>query len=234
MVYNSLTDVPRNLKEGIDWLIALRGTDPDNNLGAMGALIYDFLLDKPVGKTEVPALEKVKLVSKEFVAQPEIRNLRFAKKLLKRYEVPMDRELDSFARSAGFYIDSDYKNVVKTRGDTHEDIATDLATVVDGCEAFLNHIKIPEQYESAYSSKATWDASCTKDPEACALVLVYNLEKPDDKVREHLADVIKAVGYGEPGCRSSMSGPDVLKALESVNLHVLISIRELAAFWAFY
>ncbi|GBE62322.1 hypothetical protein, conserved [Babesia ovata] len=81
-VYNSLTEAPRNFKECIDWLIALKGTDPENNFEAMGAALHKFLADKPVGKMELPALEKIKSISKEFLESPGLKNEPFVKRML--------------------------------------------------------------------------------------------------------------------------------------------------------
>ncbi|CDR95427.1 hypothetical protein BBBOND_0205850 [Babesia bigemina] len=43
MVYTSLTEVPHNLKEGIDWLVALKGTYGENNLKTIVGAIQKFL-----------------------------------------------------------------------------------------------------------------------------------------------------------------------------------------------
>ncbi|GBE61019.1 hypothetical protein, conserved [Babesia ovata] len=253
MAYTSLTDVPRNLKEGIDWLIALKGADAEKNLKAMGSAVYDLLADKPVGFTEVPALENVKRISKEFLEKPELKNQRSAKKLLKRYRAPMVKNLERFARYAGFNLESDYKNIIETRGVKPEDVVEDLFVAVYGCEKFLEKIKCPDKYESSYSSEATWESSCAQDPEACAAVLVgiapmlyigiRSLQDasrtaiwkgPSENAKKRLVDVLKAVGYEEPQRCAGLSGSDVLKALEAIDLHVLITIYEFAGFWAFY
>ncbi|GBE60409.1 hypothetical protein, conserved [Babesia ovata] len=251
MVYDSLAEAPRNLKECIDWLIALKGVDPENNLLPVGAALYDLLADMPVGFTEVPALEKVKLVSKKFLEKPELKDQPLVKGLLDRFANPMSKT-GSFARRGKTLIQSEYENVIQTRDAKPETIAKNLGKVVYACEGFLRSIKVSGQYTSAYSSEATWEASCAKDPEACAVVLVgiapmlytglhalrIASKAATNKflfdAKHGLGDVVKAVGYEEPGCRASMSGSDVLKALEGVDKRVLETIYDLAGFWAFY
>ncbi|GBE61309.1 hypothetical protein, conserved [Babesia ovata] len=173
MVYTSLTEAPHNLKEGIDWLMALRGKDGEKNLAAMGAALYDFFEDKPVGKMELPALEKIKSISKEFMENPALNYMWPANELLRRFRAPMSKKGPICLGSCfGATLESDYKNVVKTKNLTVETIAKKLGKVVDGCEKFLEKIKSPDGYKPSYNSEATWDASCAKDPEACAVVLV--------------------------------------------------------------
>ncbi|GBE61814.1 hypothetical protein, conserved [Babesia ovata] len=46
-VYTSLAEPPRNVRQCMDWLIALKGKDPEKNLKALGEAVYDFLADKP-------------------------------------------------------------------------------------------------------------------------------------------------------------------------------------------
>ncbi|GBE63091.1 hypothetical protein, conserved [Babesia ovata] len=254
MVYKSLTDVPHNLKEGIDWLVALRGADAEKNLAAMGAAVYKFLADKPVGKMEHQALEKIKLISKEFLEKPELKEMWPANELLRRFKGPMSKKRPGCLASCfGSTLESDYKNVVQTKGLTAETIAKKLGKVVNGCEKFLEKIKSPDEYKSSYSSEATWEASCAKDPEACAVVLVgiapmlYTglrcLRKASydatlagvPYVRcTMLGCVLKAVGYERSECCAKISGSYVFKALGNVKFQMLVTLYDLAGFWAFY
>ncbi|GBE62627.1 hypothetical protein, conserved [Babesia ovata] len=250
MVYNSLTEAPHNLKEGIDWLMALKGTDAEKNLAALGDALHKFLVDKPVGKMEVPALEDIKKSTKEFMGQ-KVNGYPFAKKLLGRFSKPMDKSIRS--NFFGTADESDYKNVVKTRGVKPEDITKSVSEVVHGCEKFLNGIKPAKQYNSAYSSEATWEASCAKDPEACAVVFVgiapmlytglrslrfashaacFNWVPFSKKT--NLGSVLEALGYKEAERRANMSGSYVFKALENVKFQMLVTLYDLAGFWAFY
>ncbi|GBE58700.1 hypothetical protein, conserved [Babesia ovata] len=253
MVYNSLTEIPRNLKEGIDWLVALRGTGDEDNLKAMGTALYRFMLSKPLGKMELPALEKVKRFSKYFLRKPELEGYPFVKEMLKRYNAPMDKNPKKIGNVIKGIEESDYKNVVKARDTKPEAIARNLGKVVDAYEKFLDDIKIPDQYESAYSSEATWGTSCSEDPEACVVVLVgiapmlyagvsalQNAGKasskygPGSPADERVGVVVKAAGFDEPACRSSVNGSELRKALGSVDKRVLDILYDLAGFWAFY
>ncbi|GBE62090.1 hypothetical protein, conserved [Babesia ovata] len=254
MVYDSLTEAPRNLKEGIDWLMALRGKDGEKNLAAMGAAVYKFLADKPVGFMEVPALDELKSISKKFMEKKELRDLPFVRKLLGKFAWKVSKRVSSFHKKFGSIAESDWENVIETRGVKPEDIAADLAKAVYGCARFLAHIKNPDKYESAYSSNATWDASCAKDPEACAVVLVgvapmlytglrslkdtsldiVNRHRPSKCAEFRLGCLIKAVGYEEPGCRTSVSGSVIFKAFGAINRRILTIFYDLAGFWAFY
>ncbi|GBE61122.1 hypothetical protein, conserved [Babesia ovata] len=254
MVYNSLTEAPHNLKEGIDWLIALKGTDAAKNLAAIGDAIHKFLVDKPVGFTDVPAIENFKLISKEFMEKPALRVQPFVKLLLERFSKPLDENPGVIAKAFSLVPKSDYQNVVQTRGVKPEAIAKNLGKVVDGCEKFLEKMKISDHYNSAYSSGATWDASCAKDPEACAVVLVgiapmlyTGLSSLRVACNEEaltyarltnksssLGEVLEAVGCKEPECRADMSTSGVTWALRGVNREILNIIYDLAGFWAFY
>ncbi|GBE61205.1 hypothetical protein, conserved [Babesia ovata] len=253
MVYNSLTDIPRNLKEGIDWLIALKGDDAKENLAAMGDAIHKFLADKPVGKMELPALEKVKSISKEFLEKPELKCRWPIKNMLEKLYKPMNKNISGCAKFFRNVDESDYKNVLKARGVKPEDISKDLRKVVHGTETFLDDIKNPDQYKSAYSSEATWEASCAKDPEACAVVLVgiapmlfgglraLREASHDEshifsrsKNKGVVGSVLEALGYNVAERRPNMSGSYVFKAVENVKLKMLITLYDLAGLWAFY
>ncbi|GBE60570.1 hypothetical protein, conserved [Babesia ovata] len=253
MVYNSLTEAPRNLKEGIDWFMALRGTDAEKNYRAMGAALYDFFEDKPVGKMELPALEKIKSISKEFMEQPELKDRSYVKDLLGRYTKPMTRIWYPIVRSHVKTVKSNYRNFVKYKRLTPEDMAARVSRVGSSCEGFLKGIKAPDLYKSAYSSEASWEASCAKDPEACAIVLVgiapmlhtgitslWDASNPPlfgcgtHKVEEQLRKVLKALGYVESECCTSLSRFNVRQALLNMHHYVLDTIYDFAAYWAFY
>ncbi|GBE58740.1 hypothetical protein, conserved [Babesia ovata] len=253
MVFNSLTDAPRNLKEGIDWLMALRGTDAEKNLASMGAALYDFLVDKPVGFTEVSALENVKTISKEFLERPELREMWPASELLGRFNNPVKTQNIDHLKYPFPINDSDYANIVRARSAVPEKIAKDLGKIVDGCETFLDDIVLPEQYVSAYSPEATWDASCAKDPRACAAIFVgvapmlyaglyylrrtsnpANLKRELSKEGKRPREFLKAVGYKELECHAGMTGSDIRNALRGLSLPILDTIYDFAGFWAFY
>ncbi|GBE62655.1 hypothetical protein, conserved [Babesia ovata] len=253
MVYNSLTDFPHNLKEGIDWLIALRGKDGKKNLAAMGAAVYKFLSNKPVAWKQLPALKEMKRISKKFVQQEELKDLWPANELLERYEPPVNPNLDKEVHISRDIYESDYKRVIEARGVTAETMANKLGKIVRGTEKFLKDIQIPHQYESAYSSEATWDASCAKNPEDCAAVFVGSTSMlyagvlflldasrsaaatwADEDAEMRFRDVLKAVGYDESVCRDGISGSDTLKALRSMNTDVLDIFCDFATFWTTY
>ncbi|GBE58887.1 hypothetical protein, conserved [Babesia ovata] len=254
MAYTSLTEAPHNLKEGIDWLIALRGTDAEKNLKALGEALYKFLADKPIGKKELPALEEVKRISKEFINSPALNYIWPANELLRRFNKPLSKEHPGFFASCfGGRLESDYANVVQTKNLTAETIAKKLGKVLNGCEKFLEKIKSPDEYKSSYSPEATWEASCSKNPEACAVVLVgiapmlytglrcLRKASHDEILRgvtfaacSSLASVLKAVGYERSECCAKISGSYVLKAVDNVKFQMLVTLYDLAGFWAFY
>ncbi|CDR95892.1 hypothetical protein BBBOND_0210450 [Babesia bigemina] len=253
MVYHSLTEAPHNLKEAVDWLVALKGTDAEKNLRAIGAAVHKFLADKPVGKMDVPAVEEVKLISKKFLEKLEFTVMWPTSVLLEKFKRPMNKNPGFFVKAFGFVDKSDYKNAVEAKGLTAEAIAENLGTVVYGCEKFLGEIKTPATYNSAYSSKATWDASCAKDPEACAVVFVgiapmlwaglhslrqTILDEPHRYmsygVKSSLSDVLKALGYDDDDCLPGVNRPDVGKALSGLKPRIFEFIYDLCGFWAFY
>ncbi|CDR95497.1 hypothetical protein BBBOND_0206550 [Babesia bigemina] len=252
MVYTSLTEVPRNLKEGIDWLLAVKGDDAEKNLKAMSTAIHFFLRSQPTGSTKLPALEKVKYASELFLRRQEFRDKPLVKELLKRFAGTKTKNPTKLAAILENVEECDYKNVVQAFGLTPKNITKKLGRFVGGAEKFLDDLKIPGQYESAYSSEATWDSSCAKDPEACAVVFVGIApmlyaglrslkeeggpapvgEAPNEEKR-NVADALKAVGYGE-GCRGGLSRLDLQKTTNPVDSQALDVIFDLAGFWAFY
>ncbi|GBE62439.1 hypothetical protein, conserved [Babesia ovata] len=252
-VYTSLTEAPQNLKEAIDWLIALKGTDPEKNLKAMGAAIHKFLVDKPVGYTKVPALEELKRISKRFLEHPNLKNLRTVKAMLKRYKAPMNKNPGFFYRHSGIVAESDYKNAVQARGLTAMMTAHKLGTLVYASEEFLRCIKNPDQYVSAYSPEATWDASCEQDPEACALIFVGIAPMLYAGLRslwiagnvstwkwlktiapKKIGKLFLAFGYVRPECRPRIGTADVYLASRVMHKDILETIYDLSGFWAFY
>ncbi|CDR95179.1 hypothetical protein BBBOND_0203360 [Babesia bigemina] len=252
MVYTSLTEAPHNLKEGIDWLMAVKGDDAGHNLAAMGAAIHKFLVDKPVGYTEVAALEKVKRISKEFLQQEEVTKVPYVNKLLEKFDKPVNKNPDWIART--FTLEAcDYKNVVKTGGVEPKEISQDVADIVGACEKFLGNIKASDHYESAYSSEATWEASCSKKPEDCAAVFVGIAPMVNAGIRSlrfashseaynwlpfiktvNLRNVLKALGYDESDSRYKLGAKVVFKALQGVSYRMLQTLYELSGYWAFY
>ncbi|GBE61243.1 hypothetical protein, conserved [Babesia ovata] len=253
MVYHSLTEAPHNLKECIDWLMALKGTDPENNFKAMGDAVYKFLADKPVGLTVLPALENIKLISKEFMEKPELKDEWCVDRVLGKFKEPMDKNPNVFSKFFGTVGESDYENVVQTQGVDPEAMAAKVAQVVDNCETFLGDIKDPDHYAPAYSSSATWDISCSSDPEACAVVLVgispmlYTgllslmeasivacFKWPPFSADKPMGEVLKAVGYVEPECRADMKALHVLRAFKALDEEMFAALYDLAGFWAFY
>ncbi|CDR97708.1 hypothetical protein BBBOND_0402000 [Babesia bigemina] len=253
MVYTSLTEAPHNLKDGIDWLIALRGTDAEANLKAMGAAIHKLLADKPVGYTEVPGLEAVKQISKEFMEKPELKYHWCVERLLKRFNKPMGKAPSLLEKWFGIIAESDYANVVQNHGFDRQAMSDKLAQVVDSCDKFLNEMKDPDHYTSAYGSDATWAKSCAKDPEACAVILVgvapmlytglrslwdvsfFAAKKiPPFNSKRRLLDMLKAVGYGEPVCPAGIGASDVRKAFNLMEVDIFTTLYDLGGFWAFY
>ncbi|CDR97587.1 hypothetical protein BBBOND_0400790 [Babesia bigemina] len=253
MVYNSLTEAPQNLKEAIDWLMALKGDDAKINVAALGAALFSFLADKTVDKMETPALEEVKHVTKKFLDQPELRNQWFVGGLVKRYNDLINKSPGGLAKYFRVVDESD-ENVVKGKGITAGAIVENLGKVVHGTEIFLDDIKSPGEYESAYSSEATWSKSCTQKPEDCAAVFVGIAPMlyagvrslhyasiadtlnwaPSTEQELSLRKILKALGYVEPECRAGMGGFDVAKALRGLYLRTLITLCDFTGFWAFY
>ncbi|GBE59049.1 hypothetical protein, conserved [Babesia ovata] len=253
MVYNSLIDAPRNLKEGIDWLIALKGTNAAKSLTAMGAAIHKFLADKPAGFTEVPALEKIKSISKKFLEQDGMKYEWCVERLLGRFKEPMKKQPSLFDKWFGIIAESDYENVVQKHGVDTGAMTANLTQVVDNCEKFLGGIKDADQYKSAYSSEATWEASCAKNPEACAVVLVgvapilytglrslwaatesATKRWPPYYAKQRLANILQASGYVEPEFYGSVSGSDLLNVFKGMDVEIFTTLYDFAGYWAFY
>ncbi|CDR96139.1 hypothetical protein BBBOND_0300440 [Babesia bigemina] len=251
MVHHSLTEVPRSFKEAVDWLMALRDIDGEKSLRAIGDAVYKFLANKPVGKMEVPALEEVKRISQQFLEEPELKENSYVKELLNRYKTPMNKTDNMWWKSFRAFNGSNYSNFIKTGGLNAEKIARNVDHVTYGCAFLLDNIKRHDQYKSAYTPEATWETSCTKDPEACAVILVgiapmlyvglnalwdaMNgvIWHSNDNTRERLVDVLKALGYVEPECQIRNT-PYVFRGLRHVDRDMLEKLYDLSGFWAFY
>ncbi|CDR93794.1 hypothetical protein BBBOND_0101230 [Babesia bigemina] len=253
MVYTSLTAIPRNVKEGIDWLVALKGDDPAKNLKAISEAVYNFLADKPVGKLDLPALEKAKLISKGFLRRQVLNDQPFVKELLGKFNGSIHKEYYKYLSFVYDIAESEYENIIESRGETAETVEDNITKVVHATEMFLDDVKNSDKYTSAYTPEATWNASCSKDPEVCAMVFVgiapmlYTglrflkdtctsaiLEGERSMGEKRLGSVLEALGYNEQLRRSKMGGSDLNKALSGVDKDVLDIIYDFAGFWAFY
>ncbi|GBE60485.1 hypothetical protein, conserved [Babesia ovata] len=148
MVYTSLTTAPDNLKEAIDWLMAVKGTDPVHNLMALGVAVHQVLSEHPVGFKMYPSIENIKLFTKRFLEQEALKDQSFVKKLLERFNKRMKKEPSPIATFFGLAHQSDYENVVQTKGRGPYDITRDVRRIVDGCEDFLNSVKSTDKYRS--------------------------------------------------------------------------------------
>ncbi|CDR96361.1 hypothetical protein BBBOND_0302650 [Babesia bigemina] len=238
MAHNSLTDAPRNFREGIDWLLALKGTDAEDNLKALGTALYDFLSKPHPGSTQIQSLENVKNASKTFMADQEFKDQ-------KPIQNTLGMLIGTVKRTPGEFTNS--KRL------TAETIAEKLSNVADACDQFLDDIKDHNQYNSAYGAEATWDASCAKDPEACAVVLVgmapmlyagiQSLRKMSNRGMwldqnyvecKRVRALVKAFGYDRLEVRSLMTDSYVSWALRSINKKTLATLKDLAGICAFY
>ncbi|CDR95633.1 hypothetical protein BBBOND_0207870 [Babesia bigemina] len=250
MVYNSLTDVPRDFREGIDWLVALKRTGFESNLKAISDAVFNFLAHKPAGACQLPAFQQVKLNVKKFLGQEGLKDRRIVKPMLERFNRPKNQKSDFFARFFQSVGENGGRQIENNWGITGENILTKLAKSVDGCNTFLRNINVPAQYKSAYSSKATWDASCSTKPEDCAAIFVgitpmlyaglmslwdatdeSAFRLTPDKARKELEDILNAMRYVNPDCRSSLSRLEVVNALRGIGIDELGTLGTLAEFW---
>ncbi|CDR97811.1 hypothetical protein BBBOND_0402990 [Babesia bigemina] len=249
MVYNSLTNVPRNFKEAIDWLVAVRGDDAKSNVAALCAALFSSLADKTVDKMEMPALEEVKHVTKTFLDQPELANQWFVGGLVKRYNDLINTSPGGLAKYFRVVDESD-KNVVKGKGITAGAIVENLDKVVHGTEIFLDDIKSPGEYESAHSPEAAWSKSCTQKAEDSAAVFVgiapmlrasmsslelasflTKLRLPPFITYKRMQQLIQALGYVKPERRTGMTASYVGRALGGFRYETTNFIFDLAGFW---
>ncbi|GBE60894.1 hypothetical protein, conserved [Babesia ovata] len=258
MAYNSLTEPPRNLKEGVDWLMALKGTDAEKNLKAFGAAVHKFLADKPVGLMKVPAIENVKPITKAFIGQEELKSQPFATKLFEKFNGPVKKEKPGFFGKLKqyyntSYIESDYSNIIEFKDADAETVTNALHQLTSFCEQLLEDAKIADKYESAYSGKATWAKSCSKKPENCAALFVgiapmlYTglrtlretcqsafQDWEESYAEKRVGEVMQALGYKEPECRATLSTLDISSVWADVPIRVLGLLYDLSGFWAFY
>ncbi|CDR94452.1 hypothetical protein BBBOND_0107500 [Babesia bigemina] len=251
MVYYSLTEVPRDLREGIDWLLAVKGTD-GHGLKELIAAVYRFLYRQPVGLIRLTPIEDIKRIFKKFLEQRALKDKAFAGAMLKRLKTPMEKNPNATLKVLKGIKDSDHMTL-KTRGVTYDSMANDFNTLVDSLEKFLDDIKNPDQYRSYYSSEATWSDSCSERPEDCAMIFVgiapilyVGMQAMFDassngvvglkmfRAKDHLERVLFALGYVEPEIRANMSSADLRSALGVMNKAVMNTIYDLAGFWAFY
>ncbi|GBE60334.1 hypothetical protein, conserved [Babesia ovata] len=223
MVYNSLTDTPHNLKEGLDWLMALKGVDATNNLKAVGEAIYNLLQSRAVDTT---AFEAVK--EGEIEDQKSVQNMR------------------------GTFIgnkNAGSSGLATSKRLTAGAIAERLGKLVDGCEQFLDSTTAHERYVSAYSSEATWESSCAQDPEACAATLLgiapmlytglqglrwvsqcASYGGSNSQAAMRMPGMLEALGYNKEEGRSYLTGSYVAWSLRGVDRDTLSILYDLAGF----
>ncbi|CDR95068.1 hypothetical protein BBBOND_0202250 [Babesia bigemina] len=253
MVFHSLTDAPRDFREGIDWLVALKGTDAASNLKAISDAVYNFLVDKPAGSSKVPIYNYVTLITKGFLEQEELKDRRVVGPMLWTFNKPKDPNSDFSKKFVKTVPENGGSKIDRNGGITGENITEKLSKSVDGCETFLKSIQVPGQYKSAYSSKATWEASCSDNPQECAAVFVgiapmlyagltslWDATDADafrltpDRAKADLENLLNALRYVGPECRASMGPSDVANALRGVEYNVLGTLGELSDFWTFH
>ncbi|CDR95275.1 hypothetical protein BBBOND_0204330 [Babesia bigemina] len=252
MVYTSLTEAPHNLKEGIDWLMALKGTSDENNLMHMVGTIHHLFSDHSAGNNPLPSLDKIKSISKEFLEKPELRDNMLVRILLSRFYTPASAA-NTGSRHYWHRQFNEYGRVVGVKGAEPEYIKDCLSNVMDGFGKLLDDIKTPDQYESSYSSEATWEASCAKNPEACAVVLVGiapmlyaglislwgTTESKTGEFHRYagsrsFGEVLRALGYVQPQCRSDINGSEIFKNFKGLDDDLLHNTYDLAGFDVFY
>ncbi|CDR95262.1 hypothetical protein BBBOND_0204200 [Babesia bigemina] len=253
MVFHSLTDAPRDFREGIDWLVALKGTDFKNNLKAISDAVYNFLADKPVGSSKLPIFKYVTLITKEFLEQDGLKDHKPVKLMLTRFNSPKDEKPNVCAMLLKADGDRDHTQIADEWRLNAKNIAENLAKTVNGCEKFLQNVRIPHQYESAYSSEATWEKSCSEKPEDCAAVFVgiapmlYTglmslLHSTDDSLfrlapdmaKKKLETLLNTLRYVKPECRAIMGPSDVAQVLSVVDHDALATLGELSNFWTYH
>ncbi|CDR96358.1 hypothetical protein BBBOND_0302620 [Babesia bigemina] len=252
MVYTSLTEAPHNLKEGIDWLMALKGSCGESTLKAMAGAIHHLFSKHSDGYKQLPALEKMKSISREFLEKPELRDNLFVKQLLSRFYTPASTANTGFKHLLARYSE-EYARVVGVKGARPEYIEESLRNVMDGFGKLLNDIKNPDKYKSAYSAEATWEASCAKDPEACAVVLVgmapmlyAGMQSLSNAVfsksgwwsttveYKAAGDVLRPLGYEESECRAGMNGSYIYETFKGLDADLFHKTYDLAGFDIFY
>ncbi|CDR94509.1 hypothetical protein BBBOND_0108070 [Babesia bigemina] len=253
VVYNSLIYVPRNFKEAVDWLIAVRGDDGMKHLKALGAALYDFYAHMSGRFTEVSDLDKVIRVSREFLEQEKLKKRRSVKRILIKLNDRLRKTPDQLAKDIGSADDTEKEKYLQTKGLTADTIAEKLCCVVDACAEFLGRIKNRSHYKSAYSPQATSDASFSAHPETgvvifvgiapmlCASILALEmasfravLRLPPFIAYKRMQELIQALGYVEPECRAGMTASYVVDALGDFESETTDFIYRLAGFWAFY
>ncbi|CDR95098.1 hypothetical protein BBBOND_0202550 [Babesia bigemina] len=253
MVYTSLTYAPRNFREGIDWLVALKRNGFENNLKAISDAVYNFLADKPVGSDKLPIYQYVTLITKEFLEQEELKDRRVVETMLAKFNEPKDQKSDFFVKFFKGISELGGRKFVKHWGINGENIAEKLSKSVDVCETFLKSIQVPGQYKSAYSSKATWEASCSDNPQECAAVFVgiapmlyagltslkdataaEVVKSAPDRAKADVENLLNALRYVGPACRASMSPSDVSNALRDFDYDILGTLADLSEFWMYH
>ncbi|CDR95001.1 hypothetical protein BBBOND_0201580 [Babesia bigemina] len=252
VVYNSLAHVPRNFKECIDWLMAVRGDDGMKNLKVLEAALYDFYAHMSGRFTEVSDLDKVIRVSREFLEQEKLKKRRSVKRILIKLNDRLRKTPDQLAKRIGSAHDTKNEKYLQKKGLTADTIAENLCYVVDACAKFLGRIKNRSHYKSAYSPQATWDASFSAHPETgvvifvgiapmlCASISSLNaavfaamLRFPPFIAYKRMQEMIEALGYVEPQRRAGMTASYVGDALDGFE-ETIDFIFDLAGFWAFY
>ncbi|CDR95703.1 hypothetical protein BBBOND_0208570 [Babesia bigemina] len=246
MPFDSLTMVPRDLKEAIDWLLATKVNEDSRTWWSMGLGLTRMYERQPAAVKMLPALEVIKQITKDFLERKEIRNQKFVRSVLDRINKPSSNTTGNDPQSLKVHVGS-------ARGVGPRTLARSACKALYVCDMFLDDIKDHEKYRSAYASDVTWEESCDEYPEACAVVLVgiapilyvglRSLKEaakaaveagPGSKEEIHLAKVMKAVGYTVPQCRSDLTSLDIRKALRGLDVPMLAVIYDFSGFWGLY
>ncbi|CDR93709.1 hypothetical protein BBBOND_0100380 [Babesia bigemina] len=251
VVYQSLVHIPRNFKEAVDWLIAVRGDDAEGNLAALGAALYDLYVHMSGRSIEWSALDKVIRVSREFLEQEKLKKRLFVNMILFLLDERLRVTPNILTTTVVSEDDTENEKYLQKKGLTADTIAEKLCCVVDACAEFLGRIKNRSHYKSAYSPQATWDASFSAHPESGAVMFVgmapmlvasisslnaavfaAKLRLPPFIAYKSMQELIQALGYVEPECRAGMTASCVGRALSGFDVETITFLYQLAGFWA--
>ncbi|CDR97669.1 hypothetical protein BBBOND_0401610 [Babesia bigemina] len=252
VVYNSLMYVPRNFKEAVDWLIAVRGDDAERNLATLGAAIYDLYVHMSGRSTEWSNLDKAIRFSIDFLEQEKLKKHLYVKMILAILSYRVNITPNVLTNIIVSAYDTENQRFLHKNGLTADTIAEKLCYVVDACAEFLGRIKNRSHYNSAYSPQATWDALFSAHPETGAVIFVGiapmlvagllslrsaslagKLKSSPLIASKRMQELIQALGYVEPQLCAGMTASYVGRALGGFTYETINFIFDLAGFWTF-
>ncbi|GIX65038.1 uncharacterized protein BcabD6B2_44730 [Babesia caballi] len=252
MGYPTLTVVPSNLKEAIDWLDAVKNNGDPADIISLGAAVHDLLYRYPSEPGKLAFVEEVKAIVKKFFEKPELVELEPIHSVLQRY---YNSHCDDQGGWSYFFWSSkpnEPTNVVVDQCLTTDDVTEVIDSLACRIEDFTSRLKPSGNDVSAYDSTANWADSCDADERLCAEIFVgiaplyyaglralaaicktaHHVAGPIGVEGNKLGALLSHMGFTVSSSDTDTRGEDICKSL-ALPKETLNDVYDLAGFYAF-